>query len=325
MFTNIQSIINSANVSGEAFFVVNNHTQQTVGLYKVRLEQQAELDLTESFADSLTKVVIEPNNGKTSVSQVSTLVDRDKQVFEYDHQNINHLPQEFILMDDVSSSGVNSNIPYFDFSNQNMRDIKGVIYHVCDGLGGSIVIYQHKYTVSLHRKTKKSFVSLNGRTLGTVDYDVIDINNTIDFFYFNGNYYAINISLLERSYGLKQVIDNIASSITPAIINLSIINTQGMANPNDLFLDMYNDRSFMRRLAMVARGSIVQSGITINQVQSVMSQFPVLARELTINNGLLELNTQNQKRFFIRLLNNEASFTALDRSPFLAVGKDSAA
>ncbi|ECG1093417.1 DUF4868 domain-containing protein, partial [Salmonella enterica subsp. enterica] len=305
--------------------VVNDQAQQTVGLYRVRLEQQAETDLTASFVDSLTNVVIEPNNGKTSVPQVSTLVDRDKQVFEYDHQNINHLPQEFTLMDDVSSSGVNSNIPYFDFSNQNIRDIKGVIYHVCDGNGGSIVIYQHKYTVSLHRRTTKSFFSLNGRTLGTVDYDVIDINNTIDFFYFNGVYYAINISLLERSYGLKQVIDNIASLITPDIINLNIINTQGMSNPNDLFLDMYNDRSFMRRLAMVARGSIVQNGITIGQVQSVMSQFPVLGRELTINNGLLELNTQNQKRYFIRLLNNEASFTALDRSPFLAVGKDSAA
>jgi len=322
MFTQIQSIINSKNVSGEAFFVVNN--KQNVELYRAGLEKQAEVDLTTSFVDSLTSVVIVPNKGKASVPKVSTLVDRDKNVFEYDHQTINYLPQEFKLMNEVSSSGVNSSIPDFDFSRQNMTDIKGVIYHVCDGSGGGIVIYQHKYTVSLHRITGKSFFSVNGRTLKTVNYNVIDINNTIDFFYFNNNYYAINISLLERSYGLKNVIDNIASSIVPAIVNLNIINTQGIANPNDLFLDMYNDRSFMRRLAMVAKCGVVQNGITINIVKTLMKQFPVFGRELNISNNLLQLNNKKSKRCFIRLLNNEASFTAIDGTPFLAVEKDPA-
>jgi hypothetical protein len=56
-----------------------------------------------------------------------------------------------------------------------------------------------------------------------------------------------------------------------------------------------------------------------------MQKFPVFQRNIDLTGGLINLNTKDQKRYFIRLLNNEASFAALDNSPFLAVEKDSAA
>ncbi|MBJ6584344.1 Kiwa anti-phage protein KwaB-like domain-containing protein, partial [Enterobacter roggenkampii] len=152
-----------------------------------------------------------------------------------------------------------------------------------------------------------------------------DINDTIDFFFFQNKYYALNIKLLERMYGLESVIDNLANNSTPLIISLGIVNTQGMPAPLDIFKDMYKDRAFMRRLAMVSKGSLVQTGVSIPQIQQVMQQFPVFQRNIDLTGGLVNLNTKDQKRYFIRLLNNEASFAALDNSPFLAVEKDSAA
>lgn len=256
---------------------------------------------------------------------MSTLLERDKQVFEYDHLAINHLPIEFTKMNDVLNFGVNGNATQFDFTTQSLTSVKAVIYHICDGNGNSVVIYQHKYPVSLHKKTKKSFFSLNGRTLDKITHDSIDINDTIDFFFFQNKYYALNIKLLERMYGLESVIDNLANNSTPLIISLGIVNTQGMPAPLDIFKDMYKDRAFMRRLAMVSKGSLVQTGVSIPQIQQVMQQFPVFQRNIDLTGGLVNLNTKDQKRYFIRLLNNEASFAALDNSPFLAVEKDSAA
>lgn len=93
MFTNIENILQSQGVSGEAFFVAD--IQGTIDIFKVNLEPNAEQDLTTSFSKSITKNVIEPNRGKTAVPLVSTLLERDKQVFEYDHLAINHLPFEF--------------------------------------------------------------------------------------------------------------------------------------------------------------------------------------------------------------------------------------
>ncbi|MDM6960961.1 Kiwa anti-phage protein KwaB-like domain-containing protein, partial [Klebsiella michiganensis] len=228
-------------------------------------------------------------------------------------------------MNNVLNFGVNGNATQFDFATQSLTSVKAVIYHLCDGNGNSVVIYQHKYPVSLHKKTKKSFLSLNGRTLDKITHDSIDINDTIDFFFFQNKYYALNIKLLERMYGLESVIDNLANNSTPLIINLGIVNTQGMPVPLDIFKDMYKDRAFMRRLAMVSKGNLVKTGVSVPQIQQVMQKFPVFQRNIDLTGGLINLNTKDQKRYFIRLLNNEASFAALDNSPFLAVEKDSAA
>ncbi|MBS5367803.1 MAG: hypothetical protein KHX71_09050, partial [Streptococcus mitis] len=46
--------------------------------------------------------IIEPNRGKATVPLVSTLLERDKQVFEYDHLAINHLPFEFTFLGGMS-------------------------------------------------------------------------------------------------------------------------------------------------------------------------------------------------------------------------------
>lgn len=323
MFTNIENISKSKRISGEAFFVTD--IQGTIDIFKVNLEPDAEKDLTTSFSKSLINNIIEPNRGKVAVPLVSTLLERDKQVFEYDHLAINHLPNEFTKMNNVLNFGVNGNATQFDFATQSLTSVKAVIYHLCDGNGNSVVIYQHKYPVSLHKKTKKSFLSLNGRTLDKITHDSIDINDTIDFFFFQNKYYALNIKLLERMYGLESVIDNLANNSTPLIINLGIVNTQGMPVPLDIFKDMYKDRAFMRRLAMVSKGNLVKTGVSVPQIQQVMQKFPVFQRNIDLTGGLINLNTKDQKRYFIRLLNNEASFAALDNSPFLAVEKDSAA
>ncbi len=323
MFANVENILQSQNLSGEAFFIAD--MQGTIEIFKVNLEPAAETELTTSFTNSLMSSVVEPNRGKTAIPLVSILLERDKQVFEYDHLAINHLPTEFTKMQDVLNLGVNGNVIYFNFATQNLISVKAVIYHLCDGNGNSVVIFQHKYPVSLHKKTKKSFFSLNGRTLDKITHDSIDINDTIDFFLFQNKYYALNIKLLERMYGLESVIDNLANNSTPLILGLNIVNEQGIAVPLDIFKDMYKDRVFMRRLAMISKGNLVQAGVSISQIQQVMQQFPVFQRNIDLSGGLVNLNTKDQKRYFIRLLNNEASFAALDNSPFLAVEKDSAA
>ena len=150
MFSGIDSIIGSQHLSGEAFFVTE--TQGNASIYKVLLEPAAEASMTSAFSQKLLNTVVTPNSGKNSVPLVSTLLERDKQVFEYDHVAINHLPSEFSQMQLVLGFGIQGNPPNFDFSTQELNTVKGIIYHLCDGAGNSIILYQHKYPVSLHKK-----------------------------------------------------------------------------------------------------------------------------------------------------------------------------
>ncbi|SFQ98917.1 protein of unknown function [Enterobacter sp. kpr-6] len=325
MFTAINSILNSANISGEAYFVAE--VQGQTKIFRVALEPGAEQKLTLSFSQSLRRDVINPNAGQNSMPLVSSLLTRDKQVHEYDHQVINHLPPALAKMADVFNFGVNNSPPDFDFAQQNLSSVKGIIYYLCDGQGAGVVVYQHKYPIALHKKTKLSYFSANGRTLDEVNHDSIDINGSVDFFYFNNTYYALNISLLERVYGLEQVINNLAANATPHIIALNIVDVTKFQSPLDIFNDMHKNRNFMRRLATTANSPLIQNGtINIANIQTLIQKFPILGRNIIFNQtGLIELSSQKQKLYFIRLLNNEASFTALNQEPFLAVGKDSAA
>ncbi|MDL4073296.1 DUF4868 domain-containing protein, partial [Klebsiella quasipneumoniae] len=75
MFTNIENILKSKRISGEAFFVAD--VQGTIDIFKVNLEPDAEKDLTTSFSKSLINNIIEPNRGKVAVPLVSTLLERD--------------------------------------------------------------------------------------------------------------------------------------------------------------------------------------------------------------------------------------------------------
>jgi hypothetical protein len=325
MFTAIDNILNSAQLSGEAYFVTERQGQ--VDIFRVSLELGAEQKLTQSFSLSLKRDVVDPNTGQNALPLVSSLLSRDKQVHEYDHQVINHLPPALAKMADVLTFGVNNAPTDFDFAQQNLSTVKGIIYYLCDGQGNGVVVYQHKYPIALHKKTKLSYFSANGRTLDEVTHDSIDINGNVDFFYFNNKYYALNINLLERAYGLEQVINNLAANATPYIIALNILDVSNHPNPADIFNDMHRNRNFMRRLATTANSPLIQNGtINIANIQTLIQNFPILGRNIIINqSGLIELSSQKQKLYFIRLLNNEASFTALNQEPFLAVGKDSAA
>lgn len=100
MFTQIDSILQSQNLSSEAFFLVDGGSGG-FDLRRVTLEPAAEASLTTSFKKALEDKVIKPNSGASSVPLVSTLVDRGNKVFEYDHQTLNHLPVEFTKISDV--------------------------------------------------------------------------------------------------------------------------------------------------------------------------------------------------------------------------------
>jgi hypothetical protein len=322
MFSQLEKILDSKHLSGEAYFLIEDNGNNNV--LKVLLEPNARKDLTENFKINLLEKVINPNKGKSYIPKVSTLLERDKQVFEYDSSNIGYTPIEFPLISGVLQHGLNSNIKSFDFRKDKLTSVKGVIYYLSIPSGENIVLYQHKYKISIHKSTKKSYISLNGTTLDKVNLEIIDINNTIDIFYYDNKFFTLNVNLLENKYGLMNVIQNIANQTVPKILKMGIIDITNIANPSDIFKELEDDKTSMKRLAMISKGNIIKNPLTIQQVQNVISNFPVMRNNLKIKNGKIPLTSKNKKRLFIRLLNNEASFAALDNSPFLAVEKDPA-
>lgn len=280
MFSQLEEILDSDKLSGEAYFLIEENGNNNV--LKVLLEKKAREDLTENFKKNLIDKVIKPNRGKSYIPKVSTLLERDKQVFEYDSLNIGYTPIEFPLISGILQLGLNSNVKSFDFRKDKLTSVKGVLYYLSIPSGENIVLYQHKYQISIHKSTKKSYISLNGTTLDKVNLEIIDINNTIDIFYYDKKFFTLNVNLLENKYGLMNVIQNIANKTVPEILKLGIIDLTNATNPSDIFKELEDDKISMKRLAMISKGNIIKNPLTIQQVQNVISNFPVMDKNLKI-------------------------------------------
>ncbi|MCQ5473238.1 DUF4868 domain-containing protein [Pantoea brenneri] len=319
MFGSLMPICTSQQTSCELFFILSPSNGLPKFYRKVNLDPLAQKDLTEIFKKKVFEEIINKTNGLPSLSLVSSLSSKGNDIYEYD---ISNQVTEFGLIEDISKLTVSSNPTIFNFSKDEISEIRGLVLRLSDG-NDSIYIYQHTYQVSLHKKSRFSFMkSTTGNVLEGVDRDMLDIRKDFDFFFYQGKHYIINLNLLEREYGLNAIIDNMVNLAIPNIISMNVINMTGVVNQNSFFDEIKSNRTYMKKLAKIHNSGL--PAVTIPQIQTILNDFPKFGRELSINNNLLDLNSKRRKMFFIRLLNDEAVRSALTNSVYLADDRESA-
>lgn len=321
MFNNLTTLTTSNSTTSEVFFIYELGTKSE--FYKVNLDPGAQTDIAESFKKAVEKSIIEPTTGIASLHKVSSLSNNASNIYEYD---ILPKSEVFSLMESIGSLKVSSSIKAFDFSTQPLENVKGIVIRLTDGTE-NLYIYQHKHAVSLHKKSALSFLSLQGNILTRVEHDIINISKNIDFFMYNDTQYIVNLKRLESSYGLNIVIDNMVAQAVPKIVALNIIDMTPHSDPDKIFDDLKKNRSCMKKIAKVLNGTILSggAGITINQIQTICSDFPLFGRNIVFTNNLIDLGSQKKKLFFIRMLNDEAVRSALTNDVSLADDRESAA
>jgi len=325
MFSALKAFIGSSSTTAEIFFV--SETVATVGspstlkFNKVNLDQTAQKDLALNFKTSFQSEVIDISTGVTTLGKVSSLASSSNAVYEYD---IVPKAPIFLEIEAISLLTVASNVPAFDFTTQPLEKVKGIVIKLTDG-NTSLYLYQHKFPIALHKKSKLSFMSSQGNILTRVNHDVIDINKNIDFFMFGGVHYIVNIKRLESSYGLDVVINNMVAQAIPRIVALNIIDMSAHAKPLEIFDDLKKSRSGMRKIAKILNGRVLNIGLTIPQIEDVCRDFPVFGRHISFTNNLVDLSSQTKKLLFLRMLNDEAVRSALTNDVSLADDRESAA
>ena len=325
MFSALGPFINSNSTTAEVFFVseVSAAPGTPVSLIfnKVNLDQNAQTDLASNFKDSFQSQVIDITAGAASLLKVSSLSNNSINIYEYD---IVPKAPVFSVLEAISQLTVSSNNPAFDFATQPLEKVKGIVVKLTDGIT-SLYLYQHKFPIALHKKSKLSFMSSQGNILTRVGYDVIDINKNIDFFMLSGVHYVVNVKRLETSYGLDAVINNMVTQAIPLIVGLNVIDLSLHTNPLEIFDDLKKNKSGMRKIAKILNGRVLNVGLTMPQIMTVCQDFPVFGRNISFSNNLVDLSSLKKKLYFLRMLNDEAVRSALTNDVSLADDRESAA
>lgn len=325
MFSGLSAFVGSNSTTAELFFVSETSAAPSVTaaltFNRVNLDPNAQTDLASSFKASFQSEVIDISIGLSALTKISSLANSSNNVYEYD---IVPKAPIFETIELISHLTVSSAIHAFDFATQPLEKVKGIVIKLTDG-NTNLYLYQHKFPIALHKKSKLSFMSAQGNILKRVGYDVIDINKNIDFFMYNGVHYVVNIKRLEASYGLDAVINNMVNQAIPLIVALNVIDMSAHAKPLEIFDDLKKNKSSMRKIAKILNGRILSVGLTIPQIINVCNDFPVFSRGITFNNNLVDLSSQKKKLIFIRMLNDEAVRSALTNDVSLADDRESAA
>lgn len=325
MFSALSSFIGSSSTTAEIFFVSETSAASgapsSLNYNIVNLDPTAQIDLASNFKTSFQKEVIDISIGATSLKKVSSLASSVNEIYEYD---ITPKAEIFLIIEAISQLTVASSVAAFNFATQPLEDVKGIVVKLTDGTS-SLYLYQHKFPVALHRKSRLSFVSTQGNILKRVGRDVIDINKNIDFFMVNGIHYIVDMKKLERSYGFDLIINNMVAQAIPLIVGLNVIDLSTHPTPLNIFDDIKQNKSGMRKIAKILNGRVLVAGITIPQIQNVCSAFPIFARNIFFSNNLVDLGSQKKKLFFLRMLNDEAVRSALTNDVSLADDRESAA
>lgn len=325
MFSALKTFINSSSTTAEIFFIseisATATNPSTLKFDRVNLDQTAQTDLASNFKASFQSEVIDISTGATTLMKVSSLASNSSAIYEYD---IVPKAPIFSVIEAISHLTVASPVTAFNFTTQPLEQVKGIVIKLTDGTT-SLYLYQHKFPVALHKKSKLSFMSSQGNVLTRVNHDVIDINKNIDFFMFGNVHYIVNIKRLESSYGLDVVINNMVAQAIPRIVALNIIDMSTHANPLEIFDDLKKNRSSMKKIAKVSSSRVLNIGLTIPQIEDVCRDFPVFGRNITFTNNLVDLSSQKKKLLFLRMLNDEAVRSALTNDVSLAEDRESAA
>ncbi|AAO54619.1 DUF4868 domain-containing protein [Pseudomonas syringae group genomosp. 3] len=325
MFSGLNTFVGSSSTTAELFFVSETSAAPgaTVALTfnRVNLDSNAQTDLASNFKASFRSEVIDISTGLSVLTKISSLFNSSNNVYEYDI-----LPKApiFETIELISLLTVSSTVNSFDFATQPLEKVKGMVIKLTDG-NTNLYLYQHKFPIALHRKSKLSFMSTQRNILKRVGHDVIDINKNIDFFMYNGVHYIVNVKRLEASYGLDAVINNMVNQVIPLIVSLNVIDMSAHANPLEIFDDLKKNKSSMRKIAKILNGRILSVGLTIPQIINVCNDFPVFSRGITFSNNFVDLSSQKKKLIFIRMLNDEAVRSALTNDVSLADDRESAA
>jgi len=325
MFSGLSTLVGSSSTTAELFFVSETSAAPSVAaaltFNRVNLDPNAQTDLALNFKASFQSEVIDISAGVSSLAKISSLVTSSNSIYEYD---IVPKAPIFDTIEAIARLTVSSTVSAFDFSTQPLEKVKGIVIKLTDG-NTNLYLYQHKFPIALHKKSKLSFMSSQGNILKRVGYDVIDINKNIDFFMYGGVHYVVNIKRLEVSYGLDAVINNMVNQTIPLIVALNIIDMSAHAKPLEIFDDLKKNKTSMRKIAKILNGRILSVGLTIPQIVNVCKDFPVFGRGISFNNNLVDLSSQKKKLVFIRMLNDEAVRSALTNDVSLADDRESAA
>lgn len=310
---NIDAVMNDS-YSLQLYFVLKQNGEYVLRLADLE-DDSAAPELETLFTDNIKARILE--NEDLSLCQLSTDDERDNAIYRYDYETY---PDELGVFKNFNITTATSEIPKFDFTQDDLGTLFGYIIYIGTMQHG-IVLFKKHFPISLIKrdsfllgavKDKRRFEKVSGE-------DIIRMNGSVQLIKVNDQIYVLDIKMLERNMGFTELIHKAAAQTVTSIEELGILEDI------EVLTDAVAETSFARKLSKVKQSSpIFKLGITKETIIEFTKTTSALSGKFKYSeDGLtIRLDTKKSKDAFLKLMNDAFLRSELTQQYYEASAKD---
>jgi hypothetical protein len=314
----LESIVDLDSIGLEVFFLLDlgqeenedQNIKNTI-LKKANIKESVKKELIQSYLNGFNMIV---ENDDLSLIPLSSADDRKEVIFRYD---ISEKPKVFKYFDDIRKYDIEEiEIPKFKFNQDDLDNLEG--YFVSIGThANNIIIYRKQMSVNLFKQGKIYLVKGHNTQFDKIDQEFLRVDTKIDVLAIGDEIIINNLSVLERHYDFRLIIENEANKTLENIDKIDILENI------DVLKERVEDTRFARKLSKISTTSPVFK-LPKEHIMEFVQNHEALGSEFRYSedNDTILLDTKKSQNYFLKLMNDDFLHSELTDYDYMTPAKD---
>jgi hypothetical protein len=306
--TKIESIVQIEALGLNVYFLLD--TEQGQIIKRGNIIENVKANLVTAYRDSLNQVVA---NEDLTMIDLSAADDRQTAIYLYDLED---QPAIFTYFESIQNDNEENPIPLFEFDTDNLADLEGYFISIGD-FENNVILYRKQMPINLFRQGKIYLVKGHDTQFDKIDKEFLRIDTKIDVLSADDSIIINNISILERHYEFRAIIEYEAEASLENIDGLEILENI------EVLQERVSDTAFARKLSKISTTSPVFNLPTEHIMQFVRNHH-ILGNEFRYSDDETKilLDTKKSQNFFLRLMNDDFLHSQLTNFDYMTPAKD---
>jgi hypothetical protein len=306
--TKIESIVQMEALGINVYFLLNTEPGQTIK--RANIIENVKANLVTEYRYSLNQVVA---NDDLTMIDLSAADDRQTAIYLYD---LEEQPAVFTYFESIQNDNEENPIPLFEFDIDNLADLEGYFISIGD-FENNVILYRKQMPINLFRQGKIYLVKGHDTQFDKIDKEFLRIDTKIDVISADDSIIINNISILERHYEFRAIIEHEAEASLESINGLDILENI------EVLQERVSDTTFARKLSKISTTSPVFNLPTDHIMQFVRNHH-ILGNEFRYSEDETKilLDTKKSQNFFLRLMNDDFLHSQLTNFDYMTPAKD---
>lgn len=306
--TKIESIIQMDAIGLNVYFLLD--TEQGQIIKKANIIENVKTNLVTAYRYSLNQINV---NEDLTMIDLSAADDRHTAIYLYD---LEEQPAVFSYFEIIKNDNEENPISLFEFGTDKLTDLEGYFVSIGD-YENNIILYRKQMPINLFKQGKIYLVKGHDTQFDKIDKEFLRIDTKIDVISADDSIIINNISILERHYEFRAIIEHEAEASLENINGLEILENI------EVLQERVSDTAFARKLSKISTTSPVFNLATEHIMQFVRNH-NILGGEFRYSDDETKiiLDTKKSQNFFLRLMNDDFLHSQLTDFDYVTPAKD---